>query len=69
MRRQKRNVEQRAFNKGYQAGVSGKSKSLCPNTSAEAQQNWMNGWREGREDNWNGLTGVSGIHKLPGIST
>ncbi len=69
MRRQKRNVEQRAFNKGYQAGVSGKSKSLCPNTSANVQQFWMNGWREGREDNWSGLTGVSGIHKMPGIST
>ncbi len=69
MRRQKRDIDQRAFKKGYQAGVSGKSKSLCPNTSDSVQQNWLNGWREGREDNWDGLTGVSGIHKIPGIST
>jgi len=69
MKRQKRDIDQRAFNKGYQVGVSGKSKSLCPNTTQTAQQNWLSGWREGRGDNWDGLTGVSGIHKLPGIST
>jgi len=69
MKRQKRDISQRMFNKGYQAGVSGKSKSLCPSSSAEQQQVWMNGWREGREDNWNGFIGVSGIHKLPNIST
>jgi len=69
MRTQKRDIDQRTFNKGYQAGVTGKSKSSCPNTTSTAQQNWLNGWREGREDNWDGLTGVSGIHKIPGIST
>lgn len=69
MKRQKRDYDQRAFNKGYQAGVSGKSKSLCPNSTDSNQQHWLNGWREGRGDNWDGLTGVSGIHKLPGIST
>jgi ribosome modulation factor len=30
MKRQKRDIDERAFKKGYQAGVSGKSKSLCP---------------------------------------
>ncbi len=69
MKRQKRDIEQRTFNKGYQAGVSGKSKSLCPNTTEAAKQNWLSGWREGRGDNWDGLVGVSGLHKLPGIST
>ena len=69
MKRQKRDIEQRSFNKGYQAGVSGKSKSLCPNTTESAKQNWLSGWREGRGDNWDGLIGVSGLHKLPGIST
>lgn len=68
MRRQKRDSLQRLFNKGYQAGVSGKSKSNCPAMKADHQQTWINGWREGREDNWNGMIGVSGIHKLPGIS-
>lgn len=69
MKRQKRDIDQRAFNKGYQAGISGKSKTLCPKTSEKAQHNWLSGWREGRGDNWDGLVGVSGIHKLPGITT
>lgn len=69
MKRQKRDIEQRAFNKGYQAGISGKSKSLCPTSNLAAKQHWLSGWREGRGDNWDGLVGVSGIHKLPGIST
>jgi len=69
MKRQKRDIDQRAFNKGYQAGIAGKSKSLCPITKEVTQQNWLSGWREGRGDNWDGLTGVSGIHKLPGITT
>lgn len=69
MRRQKRDFEQRAFNRGYQAGLAGKSKSLCPNGGETLQQQWLSGWRSGREDNWDGLTGVSGIHKIPGIST
>ena len=69
MRRQKRDIIQRTFNRGYQAGVSGKSKSLCANLTGEQKQSWLNGWREGREDNWSGLKGVSGIHKLPGITT
>jgi ribosome modulation factor len=69
MKRQKRDIDERAFKKGYQAGVSGKSKSLCPTLAQSAQQNWFTGWREGRGDNWDGLVGVSGIHKLPGIST
>jgi len=69
MKRQKRDIDQRAFNKGYQAGISGKSKSLCPQTGEKAQHNWLSGWREGRGDNWDGLIGVSGIHKLPGITT
>ncbi|HSH57351.1 MAG TPA: ribosome modulation factor, partial [Halomonas sp.] len=26
---------------------------------------WMSGWREGRGDQWDGMTGISGIHKNP----
>lgn len=69
MRRQKRNAAQRTFNKGYHAGINGKSKTACPSMANDQRQTWLNGWREGREDNWNGFTGVSGIHRLPGIST
>jgi hypothetical protein len=27
-------------------------------------QAWINGWREGRGDNWDGMTGTAGIHRL-----
>jgi len=67
MRRQKRDLCERAYNRGYLAGQSGKSKSICPIQSADARQEWMNGWRQGRSDNWDGYTGVSGIHKIPGV--
>ncbi len=67
MKRQKRDPMQRAYNRGYQAGLAGKSKSLCAGYSDDVQQDWLNGWRTGREDNWDGLTGVSGIHRLPNI--
>lgn len=69
MKKHKRNIEQRAFNRGYTAGVTGKSKTLCPDPSHESHTHWMAGWRAGREDNWSGYTGVSGIHKIPNIST
>jgi len=56
MRRQKRNSAHRAFVKGYQAGFSGRNKSSCPHSDQTTlAQDWCNGWREGREDNWNGL--------------
>ncbi len=55
MRRQKRDSSHRAFIKGYQAGISGKNKSTCPHTEeTPLAQDWFNGWREGREDNWSG---------------
>ena len=33
-------------------------------TDEEHRQNWLSGWREGRSDQWDGLTGVSGVHKI-----
>ncbi|WP_086481506.1 ribosome modulation factor [Oceanospirillum sanctuarii] len=67
MKRQKRDPAQRAFLRGYQAGVSGKSRDLCPNNNIDTRQYWMSGWREGRADSWAGMTGVSGIHKNPAV--
>lgn len=64
MRRQKRDLTQRAFEKGYQAGSSGRNKDQCPHMDGENRQFWLSGWREGRADQWDGYTGVSGIHKL-----
>ncbi len=64
MRRQKRNMAERAFYKGYQAGSSGRTKEACPHDNGETRQQWLTGWREGRTDQWDGYTGVSGIHKI-----
>ena len=67
MRRQKRDMNSRAFDKGYQAGVSGRSSEDCPHANEEHRQHWLSGWREGRADQWDGLTGVSGVHKLRAV--
>jgi ribosome modulation factor len=64
MRRQKRDMSERAFSKGYRAGSSGRHKETCPHENGDTRQQWLTGWREGRTDQWDGLTGVSGIHKL-----
>jgi len=64
MRRQKRDQSSRAFNKGYTAGVLGKSKEMAPQ-NPNLRHSWLCGWREGRSDQWDGMTGVSGVHKIP----
>ena len=64
MKRQKRDRSDRAFTKGYQTGVSGRSKDICPHAEPQLRQAWLSGWREGRTDNWNGFMGVSGVHRV-----
>ena len=64
MRRQKRDMNSRAFDKGYQAGLAGRSQDDCPHADDQHRTHWLSGWREGRADNWDGLTGVSGVHRL-----
>ena len=64
MKRQKRDMAERAYSKGYQAGSSGRAKEHCPHDGGETRQQWLTGWREGRTDQWDGLTGVSGIHRM-----
>lgn len=63
MKRHKRDLTNRAYNRGYQAGINGKSKTVCPFESGSKRQQWMVGWRSGRIDNWDGYVGVSGIHR------
>lgn len=62
MRKQKRDPQQRAFMRGYKAGVERRSKDMAPDN--HTRESWMAGWRDGRADNWDGYTGISGIHKL-----
>ncbi|PJE78291.1 Ribosome modulation factor [invertebrate metagenome] len=65
IKRQKRNKSARAFNKGYQSGLQGRSKDICPyGNPNDTRQSWLSGWREGRCDNWDGLTGVSSVSQL-----
>lgn len=64
MRRLKRDPMERAFQRGYRYGISGKSQELCPFTQSDTRQAWINGWREGRSDNWDGLIGAAGVHRL-----
>ena len=63
MRRQKRDMNDRAFQKGYQAGLVGRSLESCPHSTDQQRHSWISGWREGRSDNWDGYTGVSGVHR------
>jgi ribosome modulation factor len=63
MRRQKRDMNNRAFQRGYQAGLERKSLEECPHAAESQRTFWLSGWREGRSDQWDGYTGVSGVHR------
>ncbi|WP_207061075.1 ribosome modulation factor [Motiliproteus sp. SC1-56] len=65
MKRQKRDVTSRAYVRGYRAGLSGKSRDICPSETGDIREHWMSGWRQGRSDFWDGYQGVSGIHCTP----
>ncbi|MDP5031107.1 MAG: ribosome modulation factor [Paraglaciecola sp.] len=46
MKRQKRDKLSRAHAKGYQAGIAGRSKEICPFQASVARSEWLGGWRE-----------------------
>lgn len=64
MKRQKRNQTERAFSKGYQAGIAGRSRSICPHETGMARQEWLSGWREARTDQWDGYNVMAQVQKL-----
>jgi len=64
MKRQKRSQVDRAFGKGYQAGVTGRSRTLCPHDTGAARHEWISGWREGREDHWDGFNRAAQAQKI-----
>lgn len=64
MKRQKRNQADRAYGRGYQAGVLGRSRTLCPHETGEPRFEWINGWREGREDHWNGFNPAAQAQRI-----
>ncbi|WP_345315617.1 ribosome modulation factor [Ferrimonas gelatinilytica] len=46
MKRQKRDKMERAFSRGFQAGLSGRSREDCPYQSVDIKMQWLGGWRE-----------------------
>ncbi len=64
MKRQKRNRSDVAVVRGYQAGYAGNSKDKCPFEAREIRHQWLSGWREGREDKWNGYNTVASVQKM-----
>jgi ribosome modulation factor len=68
MKRQKRDQIERAFTKGYHAGIEGRSKSICPHDTGPAREQWMNGWRESRLDQWDGYNRHAQVQKLSNYS-
>lgn len=64
MKKQKRNLQERAYQRGYRAGLDGRHRDLCPHETGDMRNQWMSGWLEGRHDNWDGFSTVSGIQKM-----
>lgn len=67
MKRQKRDRSSSLFNRGFKAGLDGKSRDNCPVNTSELRSHWMSGWREGREAHWGGQNGVSAIQMNPSL--
>ncbi len=63
MKRQKRDMTERAYQRGYKAGISGKTKECCPHTQTQIKQEWITGWREGRNDHWDGIDTATALQK------
>lgn len=55
MKRQKRDRLERANAQGYRAGVTGRSKEICPYQSLDTRSEWLGGWRAAMEDRNTGL--------------
>jgi len=55
MKRQKRDRQDRAHSRGYQAGIAGRSKEMCPYQAIEIKSEWLGGWREAMSDKQQGL--------------
>ena len=69
MKKHKRDVHRRAYLKGYQPGISGRSRDDCPVAEqASWRTDWQAGWRDGRSGFWEGKIGVSGIQSNPMMS-
>ena len=50
MKRQKRARLERAHQRGYQAGIAGLSKEMCPYQTLNQTSQGLGGWREAMAD-------------------
>lgn len=64
MKRQKRDMSVRAHLKGYNAGFHGRNRDACPHTQGAPREQWLAGWRQGRQDQWDGLNETASLQKL-----
>lgn len=64
MKKQKRDMQERAYQRGYRAGLDGRNLDHCPHEQGANRLQWVSGWREGRHDNWDGFGIVSGMQKM-----
>jgi ribosome modulation factor len=56
VKKHKRDQQQRSFLKGYQAAVQGRTLAAIPyQEDSVMAYHWSRGWREGKEDYWNGF--------------
>ncbi|MBS2138979.1 ribosome modulation factor [Escherichia coli] len=49
-KRQNRDRLERAHQRGYQAGIAGRSKEMCPYQTLNQRSQWLGGWREAMAD-------------------
>lgn len=47
MKRLKRDREQRAYKHGYNQGLKGHSKEICPYDEVDKRSQWIGGWMIG----------------------
>jgi len=64
MKKHKRDLASRLFDRGYRAGNGGKSRDECPHSQPHQREQWLAGWRDGRADYWDGVTGLSTLNRL-----
>ena len=64
-KRSKRDRSSRAWQKGYQAGLIGRSFEKCPHQENAARQSWLDGWPVGHQDHSEGAMAIGGLHTRP----
>lgn len=67
MKRHKRDRTNRAWQRGYQAGLIGRSRDSCPHHIDAQRNSWVEGWEVGQADMADGALSVGGLHKRAAV--